>query len=123
MRPNTTTTKLMSERPIHPGHHCHREDHRQHRLGPVHDARSEHHANGIEVIGRTRHDVARAVLRIEVAREGHQTREHVVSQIELDISGYADEDHSHPVLEYALDSGQQREQAGELQNFRQRELS
>ena len=40
-----------------------RQHERQAGLGPVHDARTEHHAHGVQVVGGARHDVAGARAR------------------------------------------------------------
>ena len=87
------------------------ENERQHRLGPIHDAGPEHHANGVQIVRSSRHDVAGAELPVEVPGERDRAGKEIVSEIELDIAGDADDDDAHPVLEHALDRGQARRAA------------
>ena len=78
----------------------------------------EHHADGIQVVGGARHDVAGAHAAVEIRGERDQVAEQVVAQIVLDVARDADEDHAHPVLEEAFHQRRPSRQAGEAQESR-----
>ncbi len=72
-----------------------REDGKKERVGAVHQARTEQHAHGVQVVGHARHQVAGAIALIEVCILLFQLSEEIVAQIELDIARDADQ---HPAL-------------------------
>ena len=85
--------------PIHRDHDNDGQQKRQAGLGPVHDARAEHHAHGVQIVGGARHNVSGAHARVIVRRQLHQMAEQVVAQVVFDIARNAYDDHAHPVLE------------------------
>ena len=87
------------ELPIHRQHDGDGEHRGEHGLGPVHDARAQHHAHGVQIVGGARHDVAGAIAGVEIGRERHQVREQLIAKIEFDVARNADQDHAHPILE------------------------
>ena len=74
-------------------------------VGAVHDGRAEQLANGAEVVGRPRHDVAGAVLLEEAGRLRFEVREEVVAEVELDFARSSDDDLPLNVEERAGDGG------------------
>ncbi len=102
--------------PIYLRHHANQEDRGEECFGEVHDARAQHHADRVQIVGGAGHDVAGAVFRVEVLRERDNVREQIVAQIELDVAGQADQDDAHPILEESLDQREQNHQRGELKN-------
>ncbi len=81
-------------------------------IGGVHDRRAEQHADGVEVVGGARHDVARARALIERIGERFQVLEEVVAQVEFDFARDADHDPARQELEEALGGGNGDEQQG-----------
>src|SRR5580704_15408650 len=69
----------------------------------VHDGRAEQHADGVEIVGSARHDVAGAVPLIVGVRQALEVREQVVAQIEFDIARDSDDHPARQKLEDALD--------------------
>ena len=61
-------------------------------VGGVHDGRAEELADGVEVIGGARHDVAGAVGVVEAGRLAFEVGEEVVAEVELDLARGADDD-------------------------------
>ncbi len=104
--------------PIHAPHHADQKERGEEGLGEVHDAGAEHHADGVEIVGGARHDVAGAVFRVEVLRERDDMGEQIVAQIELDVARQADEDDAHPILKNSLDHREQHDQRGEFEDQR-----
>ncbi len=105
--------------PVDRPHDSDQEEGGEERLGEVHDARAQHHADGVQIVGGARHDVAGAVLGVEILRESNDVREQVVAQIVFDVAGHADEDDAHPILENSLDDREQNNQSGELKDQRE----
>ena len=99
--------------PIHAEHHDYREHEGEAGLGEVHDTGARHHADGIEVAGRSRHDVAGAIARVEAGGKRDQVLKEVVADFELDVARNADEDHPHPILKVAFDSRNANQRGGE----------
>src|SRR5262249_12705964 len=79
------------EAPIGRPHHHDGQDEGEAGLGPIHDAGTEHHADGVEVVGGAGHDVAGAMTGVEITGEIHQMRKQIVAQVELDVAGNADQ--------------------------------
>jgi hypothetical protein len=61
-------------------------------VGRVHDGRAEELADGVEVVCRSRHDVAGAVALEELGWLFGEVSEEVVTEVELDLAGGADDD-------------------------------
>ena len=60
------------------------------RIGGIHDAGADHHAHGVEVVRRLRHQLAGPAPVIEPKRKLHQVAEQIVPQIVFDFAGDAD---------------------------------
>ena len=71
----------------------------------IHDRRAEQHANGVQVVGRARHNVAGAVTLVVGVAQVFQTREKIVAQVELDVARDADHDPAGKELEDSLGDG------------------
>jgi len=56
----------------------------------VHDARSENHADGVQIVGHARHQVAGAIFRIELGIHGQQAVEQIVSQVIFNFTRHPD---------------------------------
>ena len=110
----------QSQRPVYPQHHRHGQHQRQRSLAPVHDARSEHHAYCVHVVGGARQDVARANATVEIRIKRDQPPEQLVAEIVLDVARDPDQDHPHPVLEEALDSRSPGQDSAETEHHAQR---
>jgi hypothetical protein len=95
----------QGETPIHSDHDADQEERGEEGLGKVHDARPQHHAHGVEIVGGARHDVPGTVAGVEILRQRDDVREQIVAQIELNVARQADQDHPHPILEEPLDGG------------------
>ena len=80
-------------------HEIEREDACGNRVGRVHDARAEHHADGVEVISGARHQVARAVADIEFRLEFYQPGEQIIAQVVFDLARDSDQNPSRPERE------------------------
>ena len=80
----------------------------------IHDRRADHHAHGVQVVGRARHQVAGAV-RLEIReRQRLQVREEVVAHVVLDVPRRADQDAAHEEPEHAADQADGEQQAAVL---------
>src|ERR1019366_1683464 len=65
----------------------------------VHDRRAEKLANGAEVVGRARHDVAGAMRMVETGGLAFEVGEEIVAKIEFDLTGRSDDDLARDVEE------------------------
>ncbi len=81
------------------------------RVRRVHHRRADHHADGVQVVGGARHQVAGPV-RLEVRRAAavSQMREEVVAHVVLDVPRRADEDAAHEEAEDAADQADAEQQ-------------
>ena len=68
------------------GHQGNRYDSGDHGVGRVHDARAHNIANGIQIVGQPRHQVAGAMLVVITGVLAHQMFEEVVAQVVLNIA-------------------------------------
>jgi hypothetical protein len=82
------------------------------RIRGIHDGRTEQHADCVQVIRCSRHDVARASALIVGERELLKMMEQIVAQVELDIAGDADDDPTSKELKNALAQGDHNHQKG-----------
>ena len=73
-----------------------------HGVGRVHDRRAEQHADGVQVVGGARHDVAGAGALVEAVGKRFQVAEQIVAQVELDVARDADQDPAGQELKDAL---------------------
>ena len=55
-------------------------------VGAVHDRRAEELANGVEVVGGSRHDVAGAGGVVEAGGLAFEVAEEIVAEVELDLA-------------------------------------
>jgi hypothetical protein len=94
------------------GHQQDRHDKRERRLRGIHDRRPRHHAHGIEVVGRARHQVASAVGLVEGRRQGLQVCEKRLAQVVLHVPGDADHDLPHQEPKPPADEGDRKEHGG-----------
>ena len=86
-------------------------------VGRIHDGRAEQHADGIQVVGGARHDVARAVALVVGVGEALQVREEIVAQVEFDVAGDADDHPARQKLEDSLDQSDGDDQQGIGEKF------
>ena len=80
-------------------------------VGRIHDRRADHHADGVQVVGRARHQVAGAARLVVAERHLLQPREEVVPDVVLDVARRADDDPAHQEAEdgaHARDAEEQR---------------
>ena len=99
-----------------------RHDEHQDRVRRVHDRRADHHADGVQVVGRARHQVAGPV-RLEVReRQPLQMREEVVAHVVLDVARGADQDAARQKQKHAADEadGEQEDAVPEQLGARDR---
>ena len=89
-----------------------REDGEEDGVRAVHDAGTEEHADGVEVVGHARHDVAGAALLVVLGGLLLKLQEEVVAEVEFDVAGDADEDPAREEEEDAFGDGDGDEQAG-----------
>ena len=84
-------------------------------VGGVHDRRADQHANGVQIVGGARHDVAGARALIKAVGEPLQMSEEVVAQIEFDFARNADQNPARQELEDGFNAGnpQQHQSVGE----------
>jgi hypothetical protein len=101
--------------PIHNDHDDDGQQESKAGFGPIHNARAEHHADSVQVVGRARHDVAGAHAAVIIRRKLHQVTEQIVTQVVFDVARDPDDDHAHPVLKEALDGGEPHQQSSEAQ--------
>ena len=73
-----------------------------HGVGGVHDARAEQHADGVQIVGGARHDVAGAGALVEAVGQRFQMAEQIVAQVEFDFARNADQDPASEELEDGL---------------------
>ena len=71
------------------------------RVGGIHDRWTEQHANGVQVVGRPRHNVAGAMALVVGVAQVFQAGEKIVAEIELDVARNANH---HPAREELEDS-------------------
>ena len=86
-------------------------------LARVHERRAEQHADGIQIIGEPRHDVAGAIALIEAGVLPFEFFEEIVAQIELDLARDADQNPALGVEEDALDERDADQKASEDENL------
>ena len=72
------------------------------RVRRIHDRRTQEVTNGAQIIRRLSHDVARAIALVERVGKTFQVREQIVTQIELDVAGNANDDPAGQELKDAL---------------------
>ena len=89
-----------------------REDGEQDGVRAVHDAGAEEHADGVEVVGHARHDVAGAALLVVLGGLLFELQEEIVAEVEFDVAGDADEDPAREEQEDALGDGDGDKQPG-----------
>ena len=83
----------------------------------VHHRGTDHHADGVQVVGRARHEVAGAPRLVEAEREPLELREEIIADVVLDPARRADEDPAHEEQERAAhdrDPEDQQRIEGEL---------
>ena len=80
--------------------------------GRVHDRRPDHHPHRIEIVGGTRHQVARAGGLVILQRHLEEVPEERVPQVVLDVARGANQDPAHEESEYGADARDPEEQAG-----------
>ena len=98
-------------------HQHDRDDEHQDGVGGVHHRRADHHAHGVEIVGRARHQVAGPPRLVVGERHLLQPREERVADVVLDVARGADEDVPHQVAEHRADAGDAEQHArveGEL---------
>ena len=78
-------------------------------VGRVHDGRAEQLADGVQVVGGARHDVAGAVGVVEAGGLALEVGEEVVAQVELDLARGADDDLARDVEEDGGERGDQQQ--------------
>ncbi len=79
-------------------------------IGRVHDRRAQQVADGVQVIGRARHDVAHAHALIVRIRKLFEVAEEVVAQVEFDVARDANHHPARQELENALGENHDDEQ-------------
>jgi hypothetical protein len=72
-------------------------------LARVHDAGAENHANVIEIVGGTGHQLAGAVANVELRLHQQEAVEEVAANVELDVARDADENPPRREREGALE--------------------
>src|ERR1700730_14000617 len=73
------------------GHDDDGENHGDQRLAGVHDAGAEDHAHVVEIVGGTRHELARAIADVELRLHQKKAIEKAAAEVEFDIARNADE--------------------------------
>ena len=78
--------------------------------GRVHDARAEHHADGVQIVGGPRHQVAGAVADVKFGFESHEPGQQIVAQVVLDFARDSDQNPSRPEREKSFHKHQPNQQ-------------
>src|ERR1700748_641402 len=86
-------------------------------VGAVHDRGGEGAADGVEVVGGARHDVASAVGVIEAGSLAFEVAEEVVAEIELDLARGPDDDLPGDVEEYGGQGCDNKQAKGVMDDF------
>ena len=71
------------------------DDEHERGLGRIHHRWPGHHADGVEVVGRTRHQVAGPAFLVERRRQALQVPEEIVAEVVLHVPRDADDDLPH----------------------------
>ena len=81
------------------------DDEPQQGVGRVHDRRADHHAHGVQIVGRARHQVARAPRLVVGERHLLEALEERIAQVVLDVARRTDQDPPHQEAEHRADQG------------------
>ncbi len=84
-------------------HHQNCQNHGDDRGGAVHDAGTEDHADGVEVVGGAGHQFAGTITHVEFGLEDQEALQEIVANVEFDVAGDADERPARGEGEKALD--------------------
>ena len=98
-------------------HEGQRGGHKDDSVGAVHDRWAEELADGVEVVGGAGHDVARAVGVVEDGRLAFEVAEEIVTEVELDLAGGADDDLAGDVEEDGGECGDEEEAEAVKEDF------
>src|SRR5579871_6252120 len=93
-------------------HEGQRGGHEDDRVGAVHDGGTEELADGGEVVGGARHDVAGAVGVVEDGGLSFKICEEIVAEVELYFAGGSDDDLASDVEEDCGECGDEQEAEG-----------
>ena len=80
------------------------------RVRRIHDGRPQQHADGIQVIGGARHNVAGSRALVVGIGKTSRCRNKIVAQVEFDFARNADDDPAGQKLENAFDRGHRQQQ-------------
>ena len=94
---------------IERGHQHDRHDEHQDRVRRVHDRWSDHHPDRVQIVGRTRHQIAGATGLVVPDRHQLQPCEERVADIEFDVTRRADQNLPHQVAEHSANAGDAQE--------------
>ncbi len=73
--------------------------------GGIHHRRADHHADGVEIVGCARHQVAGAMRLVVAERQPLQMREEVVAEVVFELTRGANQQAPGQIAEHAADDG------------------
>ena len=82
------------------------------RVGRVHDRRAEQHPDGIQIVGRARHNVAGAIALVVRITQAFKAREQIVPQVEFNVARDTDHNPAREELEDSFGDGDGEQQSG-----------
>ena len=72
------------------------------RVGRIHDCRTKQHANGIQIVGGTRHDVSDACALVVRVGQRLEMAEQIIAEIELNLARDTNQYPAHQELKDSL---------------------